>query len=505
MSVVAAIAWLIVPRLFITNDAPRSCGRPSISCSRDTVLLLCVVLLLGLTERVWRVSESFWFDEISALVDYAQYGPGAIVATYFVQSNHVLHTLLSWCAITLAAGASEPILRLPALLCGLAAIPIIALLAGECAIWRGVSHSVAVSIACALAALSPIMVVESVEARGYSMMILFAALACWQFLRGWRTGESGAWIIYAIACVLGVWTHFTFVALPISHGVIAAWFLIRRGSSAIDRRAARTAIAALVLGAITTLALLAPLLPDLLSIRSEFQALDGNEPSLISREGFHLLIGLGGSWTPLFALPGLALFLLGVWGSIHDTARRFPLAVTLLALPLMIVGTTLAGSWMYARFGLFALPGILLAIALGLCDLRTKRLMTVIGVILAFVWTADLYTLPAKQPIRDAVFFVRDQDRSVTSLASAGLADNVVAYYGVVAKIDVANAGSAGSNLATLSPTIVWLIVLYPESLTEEARGLIERDWTLVQRFEGWVDWTNGDVLVYCRKQSATR
>lgn len=501
MAVAAGLAWLILPRLFESSlKPPRDDDRSRSWCSTETATLLAVVLLLGLTERVWRLSESFWFDEISALIDYAQYGPGAIVGTYFVQSNHVLHTLLSWCAITLAGGTSEPVLRLPALLCGLASIPIIALLAREIALARRAPAPPAMAIAFVLAALSPIMVLESVEARGYSMMILFSALACWQFMRGWRTGDPRAWIFYSITCALGVWSHLTFVALPISHGVIATWLLIRRSSATSDRRAARTAIGALLLGAITTTALLSPLLPDLLRIRSEFRALDGNEPSLFSREGLHLLVGLSGSWTVWFALPGLVLFLLGVWGSLRDAASRFGLAVTLLGLPLIIVGTSLAGSWMYARFALFALPGVLLAVSAGLCALRTKRLILIVSTALALAWTADLCTLPAKQPIRDAVLFVRSQDAEITTIASAGLADNVVAYYAVVAGVGIENAGSGGCNLAALPRDIVWLIVLYPESLTQQARDALAREWSLVQSFDGWLDWTNGDVLVYCRK-----
>ncbi len=506
MSVVAGVAWLIIPRLFAVNIiTPQGGGSKRTWCSAESATLLAVVLLLGLTERVWRLSESFWYDEISALIDYAQYGPGAIVATYFVQSNHVFHTLLSWCAIALAGGASEPVLRLPALLCGLASIPVLALLARECALLRLAPAAPAMSIAFVIASLSPIMVLESVEARGYSMMILFSAVACWQFMRGWRTGDPRAWVFYAIACALGVWSHFTFVALPVSHGLIAVWFVIRLRRSACDRGAARAALCALVLSALTTLALLSPLLPDLFQMRNEFRALDGNEPTLASREGLHLLIGLGGTWTLWFALPGFGLFLLGVWGSVSDSARRFPLAVTLLGLPLMVVGTSTAGSWMYARFALFALPGVLLAISLGLSDLRSTRRIVVVGTALLALWTADICTLPAKQPIRDAVFFVRSQDAAQTTIASAGLADNVVAYYAVVADVKIENAGSGARNLEELSHEIVWLIVLYPESLTQQGRDALMRDWTFVRSFDGWLDWTNGDVLVYHRNQHAPR
>ena len=506
-ALIAAVGWCTIPPLIRRVAQPMSLPIARQHTSHRQMLLLGVILLLGLTERVWRLSESLWFDEISALIDYAQYGPGAIVATYFVPSNHVLHTLLSWGAITLAGGVSEPILRFPALLAGLATIPAVAMLARECLLWRVESAdrpSVSLTyLAAALATLCPILVLESVEARGYSLMILFSALASTHFLRGWRTGSGIAWIVYTLLCALGIWSHLTFVALPASHALIATTLALQRTATAHDRAAAKAAFASLALAAITVFALLAPLLPELFSIRSEFQALDGDEPSLLSREGFHVILGLGGSWTLWSAIPGCALCAIGIARSRHDQARRVPLAVTLCGLPLLVVATALAGSWMYARFALFALPGAVLAIALGLLDLGSKRLVTGATITLAAAWTISLAYLPQKQPIRDAVAFIDERDTSATSVASAGLPDNVVAYYGVLRGLDIANAGSGGRDIAALPLHTRWLIVLYPQSLTTEGRAAIARDWTHVHTFLGWVDWTNGDVVVYSRRITA--
>ena len=521
MCVLSAVVWAITAWILARSIRKnKSAATPSNTAldfivkspttSRLRFALFCAISV-GVIERVWRISESLWFDEISALIDYAQYGPGAIIGTYFVQSNHVLHTLLSWCAFSIAGGVSEIVLRIPAVIAGIASIAAIVALVREAALWQGVPTRARMSLVCGIAALSPIMVLESVEARGYSMMILFAALASWMFLRAVRIGSPMSWVAYAILCALGIWSHLVFVVLPISHGVIAAWMIIRPRPSTKDRMRGREAILALTLAGITTITLLAPLLPDLLRIRSEFQALDGNEPTIFSIEGLHVLLGIGGAWTPLAALPGVGLLIIGLFGARRDASRRMPLAVTLLGLPILVIGTEIGGSWMYARFALFALPGIFMAITLGAFDvaqflrqrdanaMRVNRALFLGAFAIAALWTESLASLPSKQPIRDGVFFIRNQDPSISEIASLGLADNVVSYYGILAGMNVQSVGVGGVTIDKVPTNIQWMIVLYPRSIAVGVSKVLNENWTLVETFSGWVDWGNGDVLVYRR------
>lgn len=521
MCVLSAVVWAITAWILARSIRKnKSAATPSNTAldfivkspttSRLRFALFCAISV-GVIERVWRISESLWFDEISALIDYAQYGPGAIIGTYFVQSNHVLHTLLSWCALSIVGGASEPVLRMPTFLAGIASIAAIVALVREAALWQGVPTRARMSLVCGIAALSPIMVLESVEARGYSMMILFAALASWMFLRAVRIGSPMSWVAYAILCALGIWSHLVFVVLPISHGAIAAWLIIRPRPSTNDRMRGCVASLALTLAGITTITLLAPLLPDLLRIRREFQALDGNEPTIFSIEGLHVLLGIGGAWTPLAALPGVGLLIIGFFGARRDPTRRMPLAVTLLGLPILVIGTEIGGSWMYARFALFALPGIFMAITLGAFDvaqflrqrdanaMRVNRALFLGAFAIAALWTESLASLPSKQPIRDGVFFIRNQDPSISEIASLGLADNVVSYYGILAGMNVQSVGVGGVTIDKVPTNIQWMIVLYPRSIAVGVSKVLNENWTLVETFSGWVDWGNGDVLVYRR------
>ena len=64
---------------------------------RPALLLGLVVLAAAI--RAVRIGESLWYDELSVLFDYLLYGPGAVAGNYFVSSNHVAHSLLTWCAM----------------------------------------------------------------------------------------------------------------------------------------------------------------------------------------------------------------------------------------------------------------------------------------------------------------------------------------------------------------------------------------------------------------------
>ena len=499
-----ALAWVGLPLLIGRLASSGAPSASALSLGRRWSTAMWLAIALGVALRLARFTESLWYDEISALLDYAQYGAGATIGTYFVQSNHVLHTLLTAWMIELADGVSEPILRTPALLAGLGSIPALWWLGRE--VSRGDADAgsplAPLPYLCAgAAALMPIMVLESVEARGYSLMILFAALSSAALLRGIRTGGCLAFLGYALFAALGVWTHLVFVALPLGHAIVLATRMRKANSLA--------GLLAICLAAITAFTLLSPLIPELVHHQSEFRALDGDEPTLFSREGLGVLLGLSGSWwwDAVFWLP---LVLLGIAGVLLDRARRIPLALTLAGLPILIVLVTLGGSWMYARFAVFALPGAILAGACGISDIvrgRTKapnsaRMpygLLMAGSVVAFAWIDKVLDLPPKQPIRDAVAYIDARADESAVVAAAGLHDNIAAYYGVIADRTIDNAGYGGRGIATLTREPEWLIVLYPHALDPALTRDLENRWTLEASFDGWVDWGKGDVRVYRR------
>jgi 4-amino-4-deoxy-L-arabinose transferase-like glycosyltransferase len=416
-------------------------------------------------------------------------GPGWIVGTYYDPANHILHTLLtSWSVRWLDFDAFA--LRLPALLFSIASIvPVYGL--ARCAAGSRIAFYAGLC-----AAILPVMVLEGVEARGYAMMIFFSAAASWALVSAWRDPRPWKWLIYALCCALGVWAHFTTAFIALGHGAWAAWRLVRHRERALFACCA----SALVLGAVLSLTLCAPILPQLLEIRATFAAVEGDEPRLLGPEGWHALLQLGGSWSWWAAIAGLWLVVHGFWHSRGNGTRRGALALTLTGLPLFLVTVALAGSWMYARFTLFALPGACLAMAIGLDGLwkwqRPAGAAAVIHIIAASV--ADLAARPPKQPLREAVAYVRAAARPGDRIVAVGLAHRVLEVYAGDLNVMYSLRHGADLDQALAGAQPQWVILYYPRSVRQETYELL-RDGGFIEShpFRGWVDWDNGDVIVY--------
>lgn len=482
--------------------SPTSTTAPTNLPTRAEMWLLIGIAAIGLLARVPRLLESLWYDEIAGLA-YARLGPWAAATTYTDPVNHVAHTLLACLSVRGLGGAGLDVdlaLRVPALGFSLGTILVLFMLA-DLVGGRRVAF-----IAAMLGAVAPVMVLEGAEARGYSMMMFFAVAATRQLLIA-RTGRAWfPWCSYALLCAIGIWSHLLTVCVPLGH---AAWVLvttigagIRGGDRARHKAIALQAATGFGLAAALTLGLYAPILGDLATMRSTIAGTGGG-PGLLGPEGWHLILQLGGSWAPWAAAPGLLLALIGLVSLGRRAAARDAVIALLAPLVVFIILVLATGTWMYARFALFAVPGGLLLAALGVDELWRRR--TALGVaalgVLIVAGAADLITRPPKQPLRDAAAWVAQQRGPDDPVLVIGLWHQVMdAYSGA---FDMEHSRRHGTDLeaqlATVRPR--WVIVLYPESVPDERYALLERaGFEVVQRFDGWVDWTNGDVVIYGRR-----
>ena len=510
-----------------------SAGRTAVP-ARDSlrwwIAALACAAAAGLAQRADILAQSLWFDEIAAFLDYSQWGVGASMGTYFSLANHPLHSMAVAAALNVTGMVSELVLRAPSLIAGLLAVPACAWLAWESACGSdcrtnpsaaatpaATPSAACIAILAAIAMLlMPLAVLASTESRGYSMMILFAAIASAAQLRALRqtnVGQPVCWLAYSGACALGCWTHPTFVALPLAHGAVAACTILRRGPRASMPSIAN--LAALLLAAITTMALTSPLLPDVMRVIREFTASDGDEPTAIGVEGILLVLQTCGAWMPWAAGIGAMLVVPGAaraWTA--GGAMRAAVWLPALAAALLAIGSLVAGSWIYARFALFTVPATALAAAIGVqvwLDQPRRTLALGVPLAVAIAWSASILTLGPRQPIRDAVEWVAQRRTQGELVASAGLADNVTAMYAPVLDGDAASpdsirsAGFGGTQLSTLAPSPDYLIVLYP-ALFERAGGAAqaqELGLSQVRAFPGWIDQGQGEVRVYARPQPA--
>ena len=498
------------------------------------IAALACAAAAGLAQRADILAQSLWFDEIAAFFDYSQWGVGARMGTYFSLANHPFHSMAVAAALNATGTVSELVLRAPSLLAGLLAVPACAWLAWESA--RSPDHSASppaagrsdaaptatpsaerLAILAAIAMLfMPLAILASTESRGYAMMILFAAIASAAQLRALRQTKAGRpswWLAYSGVCALGCWTHPTFVALPLTHGAVAACTILRRGSRASMPSIAN--IAALLLAAVTTMALTSPLLPDVLRVIREFTASDGDEPTAIGVEGVLLVLQTCGAWVPWAAGVGAMLVVPGAaraWTAGGE--MRMAVWLPALAAGLLAIGSLVAGSWMYARFALFTVPATAIAAAIGVqvwLDQPRRTLALGVPIAVAVAWSASILTLGPRQPIRDAVEWIAQRRTEGQVVASAGLTDNVTAMYATILDGDAASpnsirsAGLGGTQLRALSATPDYLIVLYP-ALFERAGGATQAKQlglSQVRAFPGWIDQGQGEVRVYARPQPA--
>lgn len=516
---------------------------PARDSLRWWIAALACAAAAGLAQRADILAQSLWFDEIAAFLDYSQWGVGASMGTYFSLANHPFHSMAVAAALNVTGMVSELVLRGPSLLAGLLAVPACAWLTWESACGSdcrtnpraaatpdrrarpsasgtpvaAAPDAASLAILAAIAMLiMPLAILASTESRGYAMMILFAAIASAAQLRALRQSGAGRpawWLAYSGACALGCWTHPTFVALPLTHGLVASCTIMRRGPSASMPSIAN--LAALFLAAITTMALTSPLLPDVMRVIREFAASDGDEPTAIGVEGILLVLQTCGAWVPWAAGIGAMLVVPGAaraWTA--GGAMRMAVWLPALAAALLALGSLLAGSWIYARFALFTVPATALAAAIGVqvwLDQPRRMLALGVPIAVAVAWSASILTLGSRQPIRDAVEWVAQQRTQGELVASAGLADNVTAMYAPVLDGDAASpdsirsAGFGGTQLSTLAPSPDYLIVLYP-ALFERAGGAAQAQTLGLSpacAFPGWIDQGQGEVRVYARPQPA--
>src|SRR5690606_29426767 len=110
-------------------------------------------------------------------------------------------------------------IRLPALVFGVASVPMLYVLGREVASRREAL------LAAALLTVSYHHIWFSQNARGYTMLAFFAMLATYLLLRGVRTRSRRTFVAYGVVLALSTFTHLTTVFLIGAHVLICAWLV----------------------------------------------------------------------------------------------------------------------------------------------------------------------------------------------------------------------------------------------------------------------------------------
>ena len=129
-----------------------------------------VVAIAAVWARWPALGVSLWWDEAYSARQFIPFGPTKIIdPLYYLPNDHILFNLLAW-ATTAIVGTTEAILRFWSVVPALAA-------GGVIGWWGWRRHGPVVGVAAALFIVtSPVHLGLSVQARGYGLGFLAAAL-----------------------------------------------------------------------------------------------------------------------------------------------------------------------------------------------------------------------------------------------------------------------------------------------------------------------------------------
>jgi mannosyltransferase len=357
--------------------------------THPTVLwALAGLIALGLAVRFASLGvQSYHHDEV---ITAARVIPGGFAEMLDrvkgSESNPPLYYMLAW-AWAKAFGTGEVGLRSLTALVGAATVPVAFLIGRELAGDR------AGLIAAAIAAVNPMLIWYSQEARSYAVLVFFGALSLLFFVRALRSGQGRDLALWALASALALCSHY-FAVFAVA--IEAAWLLV---ALRYRWRLVLPAVAAVVAVGLALLPLIAaqvnpthigwidhsPLSTRLFETGAGFLA--GETGHVIAeppRERFALI--------PV-ALIGVALLLVALRGSPREK-RGAALGLTVgVGVALLACGAVLAGKdYVVERNLLPALVPLATAAAIGFAASGARRIGVACAALLCAYWLAyDVY------------------------------------------------------------------------------------------------------------------
>ncbi len=471
--------------------------------SKSVVLLLVAVAVVA---RVIGLDGGLWVDEVYSLVRSFREPLGAILTEYWGDNHHPLYAVLAH-ASRAVFGESSWSIRLPAMLFGVAAVPLLLRLGDQVA-----SRREAI-LAALFLAVSYHHVWFSQNARGYSAIAFFAIATLWALLRGVERGEVRYFMAYGVLAALGAYTHLTMIFVVVGHaGAVGLW-LLAGGAPRERGRLLRQAVLAFGISAVGTVALYAPMLTGVIAFFTQQRSgLKGvSTPSWAAVEmvrGLLLGLGAGGAVVAALALGvGVAIGANGFW-SLWRTQRLFVLAVVM-PVGVTILGAVATRGTMYPRFFFFAIgPAILIAVHGAFVTCRwvaervrvvasAERLATIavsMGIVLSAFSLSANYRFP-KQDFGGALRYVLAERRPADVVVTTGIPSNPLNTLYQQPWPVVNTRASLDSARSTGARTwVIWSFPRILERSAPEIAQLLSQDCPQPRTFRGTVG--GGDIFV---------
>jgi mannosyltransferase len=202
-------------------------------------LALLAVVLLALALRVNRLEvQSLWYDE-AVTAQVASQGMAELTrwTAQDIQPPLYYYAVSAWARLQ---GRGEWALRFPSVFAGVLTVPALWAL-GRRLFGSGAEGRSAALVAALLAAISPLYVYYSQEARMYAQLTLLGVIAGYTLLRAMAAARTRDEVLWWAGFVLSgaamMYTHYFGVFLLLAYGL---WFLMNWAPDIADPRAGRT-------------------------------------------------------------------------------------------------------------------------------------------------------------------------------------------------------------------------------------------------------------------------
>ncbi len=327
----------------------------------SSVLLPIVITLLAGGLRFYKLgSKSLWLDEIIT-AEVSIKGLGNIIR-FSITDTGPLPLAYLFEYFSQLFGRSEFLVRLPSVLFGIGAIPLVYMLGHR------LFHSTRAGAAAAvLLTFSAFHHYYSQEARGYALYALLAVLSVLLLQSALEKRRWKSWIIYGVCCALLVYTTYFGVFIILANLIYGLLLILRESRSGNGGQTAKSRVLGLLLVTLVVGLMLLPWVVLNYPVHQAYGA--GRSPYSLTQMAHYLYATLlqfsNGAKSLLIGMVGVAT----IGAVLHREARQklfYVYVILVFLLPLAVIYLTQAGHFLSPRYLIAALPFTLLLAAAGL-------------------------------------------------------------------------------------------------------------------------------------------
>ncbi|MEO8067930.1 MAG: glycosyltransferase family 39 protein [Flavobacteriales bacterium] len=382
------------------RDVVRSLGKSPGKGSGDQRAWVFTLIGVGALLRITQMGAPVIYDEAFTYTYYATRPLSILLSDYSFPNNHILHTMLVKLSTSLF-GLGLWQVRLPALLAGIAVMPVFYLFV------RAMFNRYIALMALALVAASGGLIEYSALGRGYSLTWFFFVVALLAGRHFVKTNNTVSAVAVGVACALGMWSVPTMIYAVTT---VYIWLLLYLGGkyeSSLRQRAVKLLLSVVVFALVTALCyspvLIAHGLPHLITHPEAGEATWASFTFTQQDKSFDLWIYIVDTSSAWIAFAGFA-------GLVHASFvtskfRKLFFAMVVGCIPLVIlqmnVAPPRAWNWMLFVFHLssaialfYLLKFIQEKIAPGF--LKRTRTLVMAGTLLVLTGFLSITSLPRK-------------------------------------------------------------------------------------------------------------